>query len=618
MQNRYPLWKNLLLILIFIAGLIYAVPNLFGEDPAVQISSSILTLSDRNLEDAKEALQKAGIPFTKVSREKDSFLIRFADTDNELKARDLLQASLGKDFIVAINLASRTPNWLLAIGANPMKLGLDLRGGVNFLLEVDTKELIKAREDGDSHSLGGELREANIRYLGIEKVEPHGLMLHFRDLENLNKANAVLGKFLPDYTIEKIVSGNDYKIKATMSEAALFKVYDYAIDQTMNTLRNRVNELGVSEAIVQRQGQNHISVDLPGVQDTARAKEIIGSPATLRFQLVDIEHDPESAMMGEVPIGTKLYEYEGRHYLLKDQIVLQGSSITYATASYSQDGRPSVNVHLGGGGESSFNRVTSENIGKPLAVVYVESKTQITEVNGKKVISTHPEERLINVATIQSALGNNFEITGLQNEKYAQNLALLLRSGALVAPVSIVQELTVGPSMGKTNIHKGLVSVIVGMLLVICFMAFYYRLFGLIADLALLLNLIFIVAILSILKATLTLPGIAGMVLTVGMAVDANVLIYERIREELRNGLGVQASICAGYERAFTTIVDANVSTLIVAMVLFALGSGAVQGFAITLTIGLMTSMLTAIVFTRAIVNLIYGKRNVKKLPIGI
>jgi preprotein translocase subunit SecD len=387
----------------------------------------------------------------------------------------------------------------------------------------------------------------------------------------------------------------------------------------MNTLRNRVNELGVSEAIVQRQGANHISVDLPGIQDTARAKEMIGKQATLKFQMVDVDRDAESAAIsGDVPLGSKLYTYEGRHVLLKDRIILQGDSITYAAASYSQEGRPSVNVHLGGGGEGIFHRVTSENIGKPMAVVYIEPKTEQQIVDGKVVTVTHSTEKVINVATIQSALGNNFEITGLANEKFARDLALLLRSGALVAPVNIVQELTVGPSMGKANIHKGLISVVVGFIFVVLFMAFYYQIFGLIADMALLLNLIFIVAILSILGATLTLPGIAGMVLTVGMAVDSNVLIYERIREELRGGMSIQASIYAGYERAFTTIVDSNVTTLIVAIVMFALGTGPIKGFAVVLTIGLMTSMLTSIVFTRAVVNFLYGRKNVKKLAIGM
>lgn len=623
MQNRYPLWKNIMLVVIFLIGLAYALPNIFRDDPAVQISASgaDAQVNTQTLDKVKQTLQVAALTPIKIEQNSESLLVRFADTDIQLKARDMLKAALGDDYSVALNLAPRTPHWLVAMGALPMKMGLDLRGGVNFIEEVDTNALIKAREEGDMRSISDILRQANVRYLGMERLQPHGLVIKFRDANNLEQAQTELKGHLPEYTINKITTANnnEYKLQIIMSEAAALKVADYAIEQTMNTLRNRVNELGVSEAIVQRQGANHISVDLPGIQDTARAKEMIGKQATLKFQMVDIDHDAESAAIsGDVPLGSKLYTYEGRHVLLKDRIILQGDSITYAAASYSQEGRPSVNVHLGGGGEGIFHRVTSENIGKPMAVVYIEPKTEQQIVDGKVVTVTHSTEKVINVATIQSALGNNFEITGLANEKFARDLALLLRSGALVAPVNIVQELTVGPSMGKANIHKGLISVVVGFIFVVLFMAFYYQIFGLIADMALLLNLIFIVAILSILGATLTLPGIAGMVLTVGMAVDSNVLIYERIREELRGGMSIQASIYAGYERAFTTIVDSNVSTLIVAIVLFALGTGPVKGFAVVLTIGLMTSMLTSIVFTRSVVNFLYGRKNVKKLAIGM
>lgn len=620
MQNHYPVWKNILLGVLLLIGLVYAAPNLFGDDPAVQISATgTATVNALVLEQAKKALDQHKLKYTKTEQTADSLLIRFADTDTQLQARDYIKTALGDNYIVALNLASRTPHWLTSIGAMPMKLGLDLRGGVHFLLEVDTESLVKAREDGDVRSIGEQLREKNIRYSGIERLQPHGVLLRFRDADNLDRASSLLKSRFPDYTIEKVPAKNEYKLHVEMTDAAVFKIIDYALDQTMNTLRNRVNELGVSEAIVQRQGANHISVDLPGIQDTARAQDIIGKTATLKFQMVDIEHDPESALAGDVPVGSKLYIYEGHPVLLKEQIILQGNSITYAASGFSQqDGRPSVTVHLGGGGESTFHRVTSENVGKPMSVVYVEVKPQDQVVNGKHITINRTEERVISVATINSALGNNFEITGLKTAKEAQDLSLLLRSGALVAPTNIVEELTVGPSMGKANIHKGFISVVVGFVFVVLFMAFYYRFFGLVANMALLLNLIFIVAVLSILSATLTVPGIAGIVLTVGMAVDSNVLIYERIREELRNGVSPQASIYAGYERALTTIIDANVSTLIVAIVLFALGSGAVKGFAVTLTIGLITSMITAIVFTRAVVNFVYGKKNVKKLSIGI
>ena len=618
MQNRYPLWKNLMLVAIFLVGLIYAAPNVFRDDPAIQISASSteVSVNAQTLTKVAQVLQTAELNPIKTEQQVDTLLIRFADADTQLRARDILKAALGDDYTVALNLASRTPHWLESLGALPMKLGLDLRGGVNFLEEVDTAALIKAREEGDMRTISDALRQAGIRYLGMERLQPHGIIVKLRDANAVTDAQIELKSHLQDYTFNKIINSdnNEYKLQVIMSDAAALSITNYAIDQTMNTLRNRVNELGVSEAIVQRQGTNHISVDLPGIQDTARAKEIIGKQATLKFQMLDVDHDAESAAIsGDIPLGSKLYTYEGRHVLLKDRIILQGDSITYAAASYSQEGRPSVNVHLGGGGEGMFHRVTAENIGKPMAVVYIEPKVEQHIVNGKVVSVNHTVEKVINVATIQSALGNNFEITGLTNEKFARDLALLLRSGALVAPVNIVSELAVGPSMGKENIHKGLVSVIVGFVLVVLFMAVYYQVFGLIADMALLLNLVFILAILSILGATLTLPGIAGMVLTVGMAVDSNVLIYERIREELRNGNSIQSSIYAGYERAFTTIVDANVTTLIVAIVLFALGTGPVKGFAVVLTIGLMTSMLTAIMFTRAIVNWLYGRKKRKK-----
>ena len=617
MQNRYPLWKNILLVVLLGIAIIYALPNLFGDDQAVQISSAT-ELGANTLARAQKALANARIKYLSTEEKDDKLLIRFADTDMQLKARDVIKTALGEDYIVALNLASRTPKWLQFVGAQPLKLGLDLRGGVHFLLEVDLNDMLKKREDGDIRSITNDLRENNIRYLEITHIKPHGLIITFRGSENLDAGYKILTQRFPNYLLTRITENDVAKLQMVMSENEVFKVADYAIEQTMSTLRNRVDELGVSEAIVQRQGKNHVSVDLPGIQDTARAKDIIGKTATLRFQMVDVEQDITAAMAGNIPFGTRLYEYEGRHVLLKDQVILQGNSITYATATFSQDGRPAVSIRLGGGGESIFHRITTENIGKPMAIVYVESKATQQIVDGKTVTVNRPLEKVISVATIQSPLGNNFEITGLRSEKYAQDLALLLRSGALVAPTNIVEELTVGPSVGKANINKGIISIVVGYIFVMLFMLFYYRFFGFVANVALFLNLVFMVAILSILGATLTLAGMAGVVLTVGMAVDSNVLIYERIREELRNGVSPQASIYAGYERAFTTIVDANVTTLIVAIVLFALGSGAVKGFAVVLTIGLMTSMLTAIVYTRAIVNYIYGRRRSRKLSIGI
>jgi preprotein translocase subunit SecD len=616
--NKYPLWKYLLLIGMAVLAFIYALPNVFGEDPAVQVSAkNNAEITENVLTQVKNVLATQHIRSISAEKEEHSLLIRFANTTDQLKARDAIKAMLIDDYIVALNLAARTPAWLAALGAKPMKLGLDLSGGVNFLLKVDVDAVIKARQEGDAAGMASMLREKKIRYVSTPRVSGDRITLHFKNANDQRSAVDLLSSSFQDYTF---TSSNDdpFAVEGTIHPNALLSSTNYAVDQNMNILTNRVNELGVSEAIVQRQGKDQISVDLPGIQDTARAKDLIGKTATLRFQLVDVDNNLQSAVAGAVPLGSRLYTYEGHPYLLKNQAILTGNSITYATTSMSQDGRPAVSIRLGGGGEGLFSRMTAENIGKPLAVVYVETVSDTQVVNGQPVTVSKQVERLINVATIQSALGNNFEITGLSSTQYAQNLALLLRSGALTAPVSIIQERTVGPSLGAANIHKGVMSVVVGSLLVFFFMIAYYRIFGLVANMALLLNIVFLIAVLSLLGATLTLTGIAGIVLTVGMAVDANVLINERIREELRNGMSPQAAIHAGYDRALSTIVDSNLTTLIVAIILFSLGSGSVKGFAITLSIGIVTSMITAIFFTRGVVNLIYGGRTVKHLSIGI
>jgi preprotein translocase subunit SecD len=622
MQNHYPLWKNLLLVGILLIGLIYAAPNLFGEDPSIQISAKgtqgISTQVQQNIHATLEAKQ---LKYLSITPNKEGLLVRFPSTDTQLLAKDEVQNVVGEDYIVALNLTPRTPKWLQALGAHPMKLGLDLRGGVHFLLQVDVNALLTSREQGDMRSISDALRDANIRYTGISQTATNGIALSFNDAGQVQQALSELKDKFPDYQYSQSGAGEQFIINAKMTEAAYTKVANYAVDQAMNILRNRVNALGVSEALVQRQGRDQINVEMPGIQDTARAKSIIGKAATLKFELVDVEHDAQSAAAGDVPIGSKVYMYENRPILIKDRIILHGDSITYATASFDQSGRPAVNVRLGGGtgdSVSMFNRVTGDNVGKPMAVIYVETQMVPQNVDGKITMVSKEAEQIISVATIQSALGNSFEISGLESTTYAQNLALLLRSGALFAPMSFMEENTIGPSMGEANIHMGLMSVIIGFLAVVVFMVLYYRLFGLIADVALLLNLVFIVAIFSILGVTMTLPGIAAMVLTVGLAVDANVLIYERIREELRNGISPQAAIHIGYERAFVTIVDSNITTLIIALVLFALGSGIVKGFAVTLIVGILTSMTTAIVFTRALVNWSYGGKTVKQLSIGI
>jgi len=619
--NRFPWWKNVLVVLVILLGFVYAAPNLFPEDPAVQISGmdAAIAVNDSTVKIIDQALQNAAILHQPIERLDRNILVRFSSTDIQLKAKEVMQQALGKDYLVALNLAPTTPNWLRAINAAPMKLGLDLRGGVHFLMQVDVDSVLKQRVEGDLNNIGQILRTEHIRYSGISRQGADAIVLQFRAADVLSEAYSSLSSRFPEFVWKKNLEQGALEIQGTLSPASLQQARQDVLDQAMNTLRNRVNELGVSEAVVQQQGATRVIVDLPGIQDTAEAKKILGKTATLEFHMVDTEHDARQALAGATPLDTKVYFFQnGQPILLKNQIIMRGSSITSASSGYDEGGRSSVNVRLGGGGEALFTKTTAENIGKPMAVLYIEVKSESQEVNGQKVITYATERHVISAPTIQSALGNSFQITGLANSEEARTLALLLRAGALPAPVTIIEERQVGPSLGKQNIHMGFMSVVVGTALVVIFMALYYGVMGLIADIALVMNLVLIVAILSLLGATLTLPGIAGIVLTMGMAVDANVLIFERIREELRNNLGVQSSIHAGYQRALMTIVDANITTLIVAIVLFGLGSGTVKNFAITLTIGLVTSMFTAITGTRAIVNFIYGNRPVKKISIGM
>lgn len=613
--NRFPWWKNVLIVCVVFLAFIYALPNIYVEDPSVQITPASVTNAwdQATLDKVTQALQKAGIPYKQIQPVNRGVLIRFSSTDIQFKAKELIQETLGEPYLVAINLAPATPQWLRAIGAMPMKLGLDLRGGVHLLLQVGVDTVIKQRIEGDLNNIGQELRNQHIRYSGITRDGSNGMSIQFRAADAMEEANRYVNQHFNEFTWISDTK-NGFVLQGVLSPPALQQARQETLDQAMNTLRNMVNELGVSEAVVQQQGTSRVMVELPGIQDTAQAKNLLGKTATLEYHMVDVEHDAR----GVVPPDDKLYSFEGRPVLLKNQIILRGSSITSAMASAGDDGRPSVNVRLGGGGEGLFTKTTAENIGKPMGVLYVEVHSETKDVNGQKVITYQTERKVISVATIQSALGNSFQITGLTNAEEARTLALLLRAGALPAPVTIIEERQIGPSLGKQNIHMGVMSVAVGFTLVVVFMALYYGVMGLIADLALTMNLVLIVAILSLLGATITLPGIAGMVLTMGMAVDANVLIFERIREELRQGIGIQASIHAGYDRAFMTIVDANVTTLIVAIVLFSLGSGTVKNFAVTLTVGLITSMFTAITGTRAIVNGLYGAKPVKKISIGI
>lgn len=619
MQNKYPIWKNLMLIFTIIIGVIYVIPNLYTEYPIVQVSSQSNSPvnPDALVEQVTQLLVKDKVAYTAISPNDTGLEVKFASTDTQLVARDIIKHALGSGYTVALNLAPSTPAWLSAIHAEPMKQGLDLRGGVHFLLEVDIESVIHRRYEGLLKNIGQDLREAGIRYAGIRYITDRGVNIRFRTSEITEQALVQLRDKSPNLLYKKSKDGLD--IMASMSPTEINTTRQNTIEQTMSILRNRVNELGVGEAIVQQQGATRVAVDLPGIQDAARAKQILGGTATLQFYLVDQENDAQIAKQtGAVPLGSKLYMMDGRPILLKRQMVLSGDSITSSSSSFDQQtATPAVSIQLGGGGEAFFTKTTRDNIGKRMAIVFVETKID-TDASAGQARTTHREERVISAPVIQGALGNNFQINGLSDTKEAVNLALLLRAGALPAAIYPVEERTVGPSLGKENIRRGIISLEVGMGLILILMLMYYRFFGLVANIALLLNLILLCALLSMIGATLTLPGIAGIVLTVGMAVDANVLIYERIREELRRGLSPQAAIYAGYERAFATILDANISTFIVAVVLFSVGTGPVRGFAITLSLGLLTSMLTGVTYTRAIVNAFYGGRDLKKLSIGI
>ena len=620
MPNRYPLWKHLLIAAVLAAGVVFALPNVFGEDPAVQISGERGVAIDTGLAArVAGALEAGGVPAHSVALEDGRLLARFGDTETQLKAQDLLRADLGSGYIVALNLAPAMPRWLAATGLLPMYLGLDLRGGVHFLMEVDMPAAVTQAEErytGDVRTL---LREARVRYRSVGRDPQGGLHVRLRSAEARDEAARRIDREFPDLTVtEEDLGEDDFRLRLALNEEAVRATREFALQQNVTTLRNRVNELGVAEPVIQRQGDSRIVVQLPGVQDTARAKDILGATATLEFRMVDEEHSVSDAQDGRVPAGSRLYhERNGRPVLLYRQLMLTGDSIIDAASGIDQQtGSPAVFITLDGKGARLFSERTKDKIGRSMAVVFIENKTDVRRVDGRDVRTRRTIEEVINIAVIRDRLGKRFQITGLDNTAEARDLALLLRAGALAAPIEIIEERTVGPSLGQDNIDQGLRSVIIGFCLVLGFMAFWYRRFGLVANLALAANLVLIVAVLSMLQATLTLPGIAGIVLTVGMAVDANVLIFERIREELRNRNTPQASIQSGYQKAFSTILDANVTTLIAAVVLFGFGTGPIKGFAITLSIGIVTSMFTAIMGTRAVVGLVYGGRRVTALSI--
>jgi preprotein translocase subunit SecD len=618
-SNRFPLWKYLLLSVVVLIGLTYAMPNLFGDDPAVQVSPIQLGQFDQQTFSSVEStLQQAGLPIKAIEFDGQKFLIRFNDVESQLKANDALRELFGRQAVVALNLAPATPNWLRALGGQPMYLGLDLRGGVHFLMDVDMDAAVEGAYRRYNDEVRNVLRDARIRYQAVE-YEQGALRVVFRDAQARDQAQT---KLADEYGQDLAITSAQYQalpvVELRLAPSVIAETKKFALQQNITTLRNRINELGVAEPVIQQQGERRIVVQLPGVQDTARAKEILGATATLEFRLVDERGDAErAARTGVAPGQSQLYYFrDGRPILLQRSVIVSGDSVINAQSGIdSQAGSSQVSVTLDSAGGRRMLATTKENVGNRMAVVFIESRIDTVMENGQEVKKRIVTRDVINAAVIRDQFANRFQITGLDNMQEAQNLALLLRAGALAAPMEIIEERTVGPSLGQDNIDQGLMSVIVGFILVLILMAWRYKTFGMIANLALSLNLVLIVAVLSLMQATLTLPGIAGIVLTVGMAVDANVLIFERIRDELKNS-SIQTAIHAGYEKAFLTIADSNITTLLAALLLFSFGTGPIKGFAITLAIGIITSMFTAILGTRALVNWLYGNKRVEKLSI--
>ena len=622
MLNKYPVWKYILILFIVVIGGLYASPNIFGTDPALQVAAKSRKVVDSSTQKkVMNALDGARIAYRRVVLDDKGLLVRFKDVEGQLQAMDKLREILGEDYTVAQNIAPAAPDWMASISALPMYLGLDLRGGLHFLMEVDMDTVLEQTRERFTNEFRSTLRKAKVRAVSILPMGKQGvrLELKFRTEEERDKAETAIRRNNTEFQYSTSEDGRAFVLNVAMTETALLEIKKQALQQNVTTLRNRVNEIGVAEPVIQQQGDSRIVVQLPGIQDSARAKQILSATATLEFRMADVEGNADAVVAGgRAPIGTRLYyERNGRPILLKKRVIITGDRITHANSGFDNDsGTPAVYVNLDGAGARSMQRTTKANLKKPMAVVFIEHKTTTKIVDGKEVITQKKVEEVINVATIQGVFSRRFQITGLDNPKESQTLALLLRAGALSAPIRIIEERTIGPSLGQDNIDQGMKSVIVGMVLVIAFMVFWYRGFGLVANVALLMNLVLIVAVLSMLQATLTLPGIAGIVLTVGMAVDANVLIFERIREEIRVGNTPQASIHAGYEKALSTIADANITTLIAAVVLYMFGTGPIRGFAITLSIGIVTSMFTAIMGTRAIVNLFVSGRRIKTLSI--
>ena len=615
-MNHYAPWKNILIVFFLFISSLYALPNLYGSDLAIQITGTgDYIVKDKDLSSIKTTLTENNVDFKSIGIKNSNILIRFADSQSQLSSKTLLKESLTRNYVVALNLAPSIPNWLGGLGGKAMSLGLDLRGGVHFLLEVDMDAVIAMSVNRYYNELRTLLRKDKL-YKKIRKEE-NILFVSFKSEELKNKAKKVIKTDLPDLVI---VEGSEFELELGLeiSSSAQISAKSSALKQNITTLRNRVNELGVAEPIIQQQGAERIVVQLPGVQDTARAKEILGAVATVEFRLVDEQNDVQTAIQsGKIPSGSRLYKFkDGRPLLLKSNVITTGENIVDASSSVDENNQPSVSIVLDGSGGRNMLETTKEFIGYRMAVVFIENQVETIIEDGIAVKKRSKTQDIINAATIQGTFSNRFQITGIDSSREARNLALLLRAGSLSAPVEIIEERTIGPSLGADNIQKGFISVLVGFALVLIFMGWRYRVFGLVANVALTLNLITIVSILSMIQATLTLPGIAGIVLTVGMAVDANVLIFERIKEEMRSTKNIQKAISVGYEKALLTIADANITTLIASIVLFSFGTGAIKGFAVTLSIGIITSMFTAIIVSRAIINIIYGGKKVEELAI--
>ncbi|OYT84094.1 MAG: protein translocase subunit SecD [Pseudomonas sp. PGPPP4] len=620
MLNKYPLWKYLLILAVLVVGAIYSVPNLYPDDPALQISASSTerTVTPADVQRVNAALAQAqlAVKSSDVNESGSRVLIRLMRADDQLPAQEVVRRTLGDDFVVALNLAPTTPQWLRKLGASPMKLGLDLSGGVHFLLAVDMDKAVDARLKVYDNEVKTLLRREKVRYRSMPD-QNGALQLGFTDAADLQQAQSLIRKNYTDFELTTDTRGDLQVLRLQLTEAKLREIRNYAVTQNLTTVRNRVNELGVAEPLVQRQGADRIVVELPGVQDTAEAKRILGKTANLEFRLAATADTPRAS--------TESFEFRepGRPAVpLERNVIITGDQVTDASASFDENGRPQVNIRLDGHGGDLINRATRSNVGRSMAVVFIEQRpvtrytTQTVDGVQKEVAvpGFEEERRIISLATIQSALGNSFRITGLNGSGEASELALLLRAGGLAAPMYFAEERTLGPSLGADNIEKGIDASLWGMVFVSLFLIAIYRFFGLLATIALGFNMVLLMALMSILHATLTLPGIAGIVLTMGQAVDANVLIFSRIREEIANGMPIQRAIHEGFSRAFTAILDSNLTTLLVGAILFAMGTGPVKGFAVTMSLGIFTSLFTAIFVTRAMVNLIYGGRNVKKL----